>query len=233
VRGDFIMKGNLSLSPGRKKYKQKILIAILSLIAGIIMFMSLVNFEKMSLESYKTCNVVVAKRNILPGQSIRMEEMSDYFKAVKVNKDCAIEGFKSMDELKKFADRKGGMLTKHEIKTNEMIYEDKFICIDDEANTYNVPIIVGVKVNSYEYCVGGTLRSGDVVDLSVINMDSACDISLENVLILNSFDMNGTEIMAEDTQSVSVGFNIVIEKSDYELYKSALENGTIKLSKKI
>lgn len=227
------MKSNLNLSMNKKKHKQKIAITILSLVAGIIMFMSLVNFEKMSLESYKTCSIVVAKKNILPGKIISAGELDDYFESINVNKDCAIDGFKTMEDLKKYADKKGGLLIKQKIKDNEMIYDDKFICIDDETKLYENPVVVGVKVNSYEYCVGGMLRSGDIVDLSVINMDTAYDIYIENVLILNSFDVNGIEISAQDTQAVSVGFNIVIEQSDYEIYKSALENGTIKLSKKI
>lgn len=227
------MKSNLSLSIGRKKYKQKILAAILSLIAGIILFMSLVNFQKKSLESSKICNVVVAKTDILPGQNIEVGQLNKYFELVKVNKDCVIEGFETMEQLEQFAGQKGGLLVKYKIKENEMIYEDKFICIDDKTKTYVNPVVVGVKVNSYEYCVGGTLRSGDIVDLSVINLDLETDFALENVLILNSFDVNGTEISANDLQAVSVGFNIVIEQSDYELYKKVLENGTIKLSKKI
>lgn len=227
------MKSNMNMLSGRNKNGQKLLIAVLSLAAAIVMFVLLVNFEKNTLESYKTCNIVVAKKDIIAGQNISLEELDDYFKTVKVNKDCVIKGFETMEQLRQYAGERTGLLAKQKIQENEMIYQDKFTCIDDETKEYTRPVIVGVKVNSYEYCVGGTLRSGDVVDLSVINLDTMTDVYLENVLILDSFDVNGGEILPQDTRSVSVGFNIVIEQSDYELYKSALENGTIKLSRKI
>lgn len=224
---------NKTFSVGRKRYRNKIIITLFSFVIGIILFISLVNYEKNSLSAYKKCSVVIAKQDIAAGQKISSNQLDSFFKQINVNSDCAVEGFKNMDELKSWADKKGSLLTVNNIKCNEMIYSDKFLNIEEQVSMFNEPVIVGVRLNSYEYCIGGKLRSGDVVDLSVLNLDMSEDILIENILVLKAFDVNGIEIMPEDDKSVSIGFNVVLEKSDYEMYENDIENGTIKLTRKI
>ena len=141
-------------------------------------------------------------------------------------------GFSSIEQMEEWAEDKDGIILCENIKEKEIIYPEKFIVIDEMVMQYENPIEVGVKVNSYEYCVGGILRTGDIVDLSVVNLDSESEVLLEDVLILKAFDANGTEILPYDNLSVSVGFNIMMKKQDFETYKSALENGTIRITKK-
>lgn len=224
---------NNGLGVNKNKYAKKIIIGLICFVSGVILFVSLVKFEKKSLEEYRTCDVLVAKKDIESGEIINSADVDEYFKETKASKDCAVKGLKSISDLKRICDKKGSLLVVNSIKSKEMIYEEKFICIEKEVQKYNQPIVAGVKLNSYEYCVGGKLRSGDIVDLTILNLDNSEEICIENVLVLKSFDVNGVEITSDNKEAVSVGFNLVFEKELYDMYGYALENGTIKLTRKI
>ena len=211
---------------------KKIVIALFSLFVGLLLFIFLLRFEAVSLEAYQTRQVVIAKQDIASGEKVNKAEIKRYFRTVYVNEDCAVDGFSSIEELENYIDRKGSILFSENVKEKEIIYVEKFLSVDEMTMQFENPVEVGVKVNSYEYCVGGTLRTGDIVDLSIVNLDVGSEILLEDILIIKAFDVNGSEILPDDKQSVSVGFNIMMRKQDFETYNSALENGKIRITKK-
>ena len=189
--------------------------------------------QTLSLESYQTKQVVVATKDIQSGAKINADDLNKYFKIIEVNKDCVTESFYSMNELQSWIAEKGAILLNYSLKKNEIIYADKFSCVDEKVKEYENPVEVGVKVNSFEYCVGGILRTGDIVDLCVFNTDTGLEERLEDVLILKAFDAGGLEILPENTESVSVAFNIMMEQSEFDRFNSAFNNGTIRITKKV
>ena len=217
----------------KERHNRKIFAATVSLLAGILFFVLLLKIQTLSLESYQTKQVVVATKDIQSGAKINADDLNKYFKIIEVNKDCVTESFYSMNELQSWIDEKGAILLNYSLKKNEIIYADKFSCVDEKVKEYENPVEVGVKVNSFEYCVGGILRTGDILDLCVFNTDTGLEERLEDVLILKAFDAGGLEILPENTESVSVAFNIMMEQSEFDRFNSAFNNGTIRITKKV
>lgn len=215
-----------------KRQRRKVIWALISLTIGVMLFVLLLKVESVALEKYQTNYVVVAKQDIASGENIQRIDIKKYFKCVQVNSACAVDGFSSLEELEVWMGDKDNLLIKDDIKEKEIVYAEKFSCVEKGYEQYEQPVEVGVKVSSYEYCVGGILRTGDLVDLSIVNLDVGSEIILEDVLILKAFDSSGAEIVPEDKDTVSVGFNLMMEKRDFEAYNTALENGTIRITKK-
>lgn len=79
--------------------------------------------------------------------------------------------------------------------------------------SFSDPVEMGIRVSSFEYAAGGTLRRGDTVDICAT--DEGGDEMSIRVYILKAFDNTGRLIEADDTSSVAVAFNVLLERNGY------------------
>lgn len=123
----------------KDRHNRKIFAATVSLLAGILFFVLLLKIQTLSLESYQTKQVVVATKDIQSGAKINADDLNKYFKIIEVNKDCVTESFYSMNELQSWIAEKGAILLNYSLKKNEIIYADKFSCVDEKVKEYENP----------------------------------------------------------------------------------------------
>ena len=81
--------------------------------------------------------------------------------------------------------------------------------------------------------VGGILRSGDIIDISIIdNNTNESMIVLEDIYVDKAISSDGLQIdRSSDLSALTI--NILVSKDDSEKLNSYLNKGTLRISKNI
>lgn len=206
---------------GEKKFGK---IAV-SLIISIILFVGLLILEKNILSPNGKVKVVVAIENVEEGTYISEENAKDYFEIKEVDGslgfDSAITEIEELEgKVIQVAIRKG------EIVSN-LRYNDK----DDELEKIENKVETSIRVTDVSQVVGGILREGDMINISVVNSTTTeNEIVLENVYVTKAFSNDGAEIDRNSDMS-ALTVNIIVSAEDEAKLNQALELGTIRVSK--
>ena len=128
-----------------------------------------------------------------------------------------------------------GKFTACSISTNQIITSNLFIDKAANGTTYKNPIEVAVGTNSIADMVGGTIRKGDLVNISTVVSDGKGSTMtvpiIEKAYVTNTFTNNGAPVESEDaTQPVTV-INIIIDASVEADFNAALERGSLRISR--
>ncbi|MDU5695429.1 hypothetical protein, partial [Clostridium sp.] len=80
---------------------------------------------------------------------------------------------------------------------------------------------------------GGILRSGDIIDISIIDNNTSESLSvLEDVYVDKAISSDGLQIdRSSDLSALTI--NILVSKDDSEKLNSYLNKGTLRISKNI
>lgn len=199
---------------------------VISLIIAIILFVALLFIESKVIAPNGTTNVVIATSDIDKGVVITSENVNTYFKE-KENVDGELEVSNSIKSLDELIDTKvNSNINKGEVVSQNDVLDKESILADIQD-----PIEVSLKVEDISQMVGGTVREGDMIDISVVD-----EISLENKAVLSNvyvnkaFGADGVEISRDNSTSVLV-VNIIISKEDEAILNSSLETGVVRISK--
>ncbi|MFQ9249262.1 MAG: SAF domain-containing protein [Clostridium paraputrificum] len=199
---------------------------VISLIIAIILFVALLFIESKVIAPNGTTNVVIATSDIDKGVVITSENVNTYFKE-KENVDGELEVSNSIKSLDELIDTKvNSNINKGEVVSQNDVLDKESILADIQE-----PIEVSLKVEDISQMVGGTVREGDMIDISVVD-----EISLENKAVLSNvyvnkaFGADGAEISRDNTTSVLV-VNVIISKEDEAILNSSLETGVVRISK--
>lgn len=199
---------------------------VISLIIAIILFVALLFIESKVIAPNGTTNVVIATSDIDKGVVITSENVNTYFKE-KENVDGELEVSNSIKSLDELIDTKvNSNINKGEVVSQNDVLDKESILADIQD-----PIEVSLKVEDISQMVGGTVREGDMIDISVVD-----EISLENKAVLSNvyvnkaFGADGVEILRDNSTSVLV-VNIIISKEDEAILNSSLETGVVRISK--
>lgn len=199
---------------------------VISLIIAIILFVALLFIESKVIAPNGTTNVVIATSDVDKGVVITSENVNTYFKE-KENVDGELEVSNSIKSLDELIDTKvNSNINKGEVVSQNDVLDKESILADIQE-----PIEVSLKVEDISQMVGGTVREGDMIDISVVD-----EISLENKAVLSNvyvnkaFGADGAEISRDNTTSVLV-VNVIISKEDEAILNSSLETGVVRISK--
>lgn len=224
---------NSPMSAFTKKRKiGKIILFLLSLGAGVLIFVCLLQAKQSALSDYQTKRALIARENIAKKTLINKDELNKYFEEAEVNAAYSVQGFSSIEELKKWMGRQDSIMAMSELRAKEQVYDNKFFCMERLEAELENPVEFCLKVDSYEYSVGGILRAGDLIDVLIVNPNNESEMLLENVLIIKAFDLNGDEIAADNKEMASIAFNVLVEKEQLPDLNMMLEQGNARLIKK-
>jgi hypothetical protein len=211
----------MSRNKGEKKFGK---IAI-SLIVAIVLFVGLLVLESSITSPNGTANVVRAISDIEQGTVIDESNKATLFVLDKVDGKYDFEtAIRSIDELE-------NMIINSEIKNGEIVSSDRLLDKDSILNDIQNPVETSIKVTDISQVVGGVLREGDIIDISVVNSTTTENKKiLENVYVSKSFSSDGKEVDRNSDLSV-LTVNIIVSAEDEAKLNQAIELGTVRISK--
>lgn len=201
---------------------------IISACVAIVVFIALLFVEKSLLKPNGTVEGFVAVSDIDKGTVITEENISKLF-TEKNNIDGALEvsgAVKTKDELI-------NKVAKENINKGEVVSNNSFISKDDKFKDINDLVEVSFNVSDISQVVGGILRSGDIIDISIIDNNTSESLSvLEDVYVDKAISSDGLQIdRSSDLSALTI--NILVSKDDSEKLNSYLNKGTLRISKNI
>ncbi|MDB2106616.1 SAF domain-containing protein [Clostridium paraputrificum] len=201
---------------------------IISACVAIVVFMALLFVEKSLLKPNGTVEGFVAVSDIDKGTVITEENISKLF-TEKNNIDGALEvsgSVKTKDDLI-------NKVAKENINKGEVVSNNSFISKDDKFKDIDDLVEVSFNVSDISQVVGGILRSGDIIDISIIdNNTNESMIVLEDIYVDKAISSDGLQIdRSSDLSALTI--NILVSKDDSEKLNSYLNKGTLRISKNI
>lgn len=201
---------------------------IISACVAIVVFIALLFVEKSLLKPNGTVEGFVAVSDIDKGTVITEENISKLF-TEKNNIDGALEvsgAVKTKDDLI-------NKVAKENINKGEVVSNNSFISKDDKFKDIDDLVEVSFNVSDISQVVGGILRSGDIIDISIIdNNINESMIVLEDIYVDKAISSDGLQIdRSSDLSALTI--NILVSKDDSEKLNSYLNKGTLRISKNI
>lgn len=201
---------------------------IISACVAIVVFIALLFVEKSLLKPNGTVEGFVAVSDIDKGTVVTEENISKLF-TEKNNIDGALEvsgSVKTKDDLI-------NKVAKENINKGEVVSNNSFISKDDKFKDIDDLVEVSFNVSDISQVVGGILRSGDIIDISIIdNNTNESMIVLEDIYVDKAISSDGLQIdRSSDLSALTI--NILVSKDDSEKLNSYLNKGTLRISKNI
>ena len=188
---------------------------IISACVAIVVFIALLFVEKSLLKPNGTVEGFVAVSDIDKGTVITEENISKLF-TEKNNIDGALEvsgAVKTKDDLI-------NKVAKENINKGEVVSNNSFISKDDKFKDIDDLVEVSFNVSDISQVVGGILRSGDIIDISIIDNNTSESLSvLEDVYVDKAISSDGLQIdRSSDLSALTI--NILVSKDDSEKLNS-------------
>lgn len=212
-------KENLSAEKINEKKNNATFIRIITcLMFAVVIFVILVNVEKNMMKKYEKISVVVCKENVSEQSDITKKNKKDYFEVIQVPKNIVPENiYKSLKEVP------SGLTTKN-IYKKEILIKDDIKSSKSFVKDIEDPVITSISIKSLDKAVGGVLRRGDRVDISLITDDSGSkSLLLSNVYIIEAMNSSG-EKLTKDKKEAATIFNIIVNKDDAQMLKEVVNS---------
>ena len=163
--------------------------------------------------------VYVAKDDISANTYI--VDFEDYFDDVMIDSSVVPKSAVQGDFPSKF-------YVFNKLNKNQMVLEDDLVVSNTRVEGIdNTTDVTGIWVKDHENAVGGTLRSGNLIDIYAMNPDTdQLELMVEDILIKDALDSTGKIILDE---GVAESFNIYEPLDKQEAINRALSFGDIQL----
>ena len=218
-----------------EKGKYKILI---SAILACAVTVGLIKYQEQALSKYETVGVVCVKpsvKSLKEGTVINEETVKKYFSVEQRQKNTVSSN--ALMDMEKLI----GKRTSIELYANDVITTAQFSDINEKLHEISDPVETSINATDLSQLVGGILREGDTIDISVIGDEGQLVYELRDVYVTKAFDSSG-QIIDENLNEAGDGttsnenamiINVIIEKSDEALLDQQLSNGVVRIAKKI
>ena len=216
-----------------EKGKYKILI---SAILACAVTVGLIKYQEQALSKYETVGVVCVKpsvKSLKEGTVINEETVKKYFSVEQRQKNTVSSN--ALMDMEKLI----GKRTSIELCANDVITTAQFSDINEKLHEISDPVETSINATDLSQLVGGILREGDTIDISVIGDEGQLVYELRDVYVTKAFDSSG-QIIDENLNKAGDGttsnenamiINVIIEKSDEALLDQQLSNGVVRIAK--
>lgn len=216
-----------------EKGKYKILI---SAILACAVTVGLIKYQEQALSKYETVGVVCVKpsvKSLKEGTVINEETVEKYFSVEQRQKNTVSSN--ALMDMEKLI----GKRTSIELCANDVITTAQFSDINEKLHEISDPVETSINATDLSQLVGGILREGDTIDISVIGDEGQLVYELRDVYVTKAFDSSG-QIIDENLNEAGDGttsnenamiINVIIEKSDEALLDQQLSNGVVRIAK--
>ena len=215
-----------------EKGKYKILI---SAILACAVTVGLIKYQEQALSKYETVGVVCVKpsvKSLKEGTVINEETVKKYFSVEQRQKNTVSSN--ALMDMEKLI----GKRTSIELYANDVITTAQFSDINEKLHEISDPVETSINATDLSQLVGGILREGDTIDISVIGDEGQLVYELRDVYVTKAFDSSG-QIIDENLNEAggttsnenAMIINVIIEKSDEALLDQQLSNGVVRIAK--
>lgn len=213
-----------------KKKDRNLKLLVISMILAVLLFVALLVIERGILADYERTWVVVAARDVETGTEITADNVRDFFTRIEmdVNKK-PVQSTREMRELE-------NMVVMQPLVRNEIVLSHHVVAKETLLQDIRDPIEIGFQVSHPDQVVGGILRAGDLIDISVVQRDLEAESEkniqiLQHAYISRVFDANGSPIERYGQDTPAVIINIIIDKENEGKFNEAITGGTVRVSK--
>ena len=203
---------------------------VITMFAGVgltlVSFIGLVSINNKISNPNGVSDVVIAIKDVSKGTVIDSSNVKTYFKVEsKIDNTVVPTSYiKDINEIDK-------VIVNENIYENEIINKNNFIEVDSVLSNINKPREISIELDGIGDGVGGILRKGDIVDISISDDQSKQNTTiLKNIYIVKALTSDGTEVPRDSNTPVSI-VNIIINENDVNLIESAKNTGNIIISK--
>lgn len=200
---------------------------VVCLIISIFSFLVLTATQSYILKNKITETIVIASKDLTINTEITKDNIQTYFKEIERDStQVSSNNYKSLDDIPE------GILNDNILKGEEILKKDiidKQTCLEYLDNDEVVEM--SLKLSDIGNIVGGTIRPGDLVNISCINnvLDEA-ELLFSKVYVKNVFDSAGGEVKRGDDVSAMTLIILVSPEMEEYIY-SKMCNGDLKISR--
>lgn len=210
----------------RKKRKNSGKKVIASFILAILLFLALLIIQTGVLSDYEKTTVVVTKKSIEKNTDIVKGNVSEYFDVKETNVLDVPENYLSS------TDSLINMRISRDLDGNSIVTSTSVKKQNDAIDNISVPAEASFKVDSSAQVIGGTLRTGDIINIQALTKDGNGNVAiagtLNNIYVSKVFTSSGEGLGVEDS-GVALTINVIIDASAMETYNTIISSGTIRV----
>lgn len=230
------MFGRKEETKQRKKTEKEKYKILISAILACAVTVGLIKYQEQALSKYETVGVVCVKpsvKSLKEGTVINEETVKKYFSVEQRQKNTVSSN--ALMDMEKLI----GKRTSIELYANDVITTAQFSDINEKLHEISDPVETSINATDLSQLVGGILREGDTIDISVIGDEGQLVYELRDVYVTKAFDSSG-QIIDENLNEAGDGttsnenamiINVIIEKSDEALLDQQLSNGVVRIAK--
>lgn len=208
------------------KKKNPIKKFLFSLGLAIIAYIALISVEKSLLEDYTPCKILRAKTNIEENTEFTEENVQEYFYSDEI--PSRLKSIHTVDTYDKLI----GTISAIAFEEGDIVSSTRLIKKNDILMNINNPVEVSFKASDLSQVVGGILRQGDVINISVINSVSKLNTEVLNQAYVEKvFDTNGQKIEKTQKQASAVILNIIIDSDEVKQFNEKISLGQVRVSR--
>lgn len=212
-----------------KKLK-RFLPSTLAFVVAIVVFFGLILIQKKMVNPNGTERVYLVNQDEIDEHTILDEEnIKTYFKIEDVDVSNIPDGaVKEGDEERIYGTLIKEKMYKNEtLTTNKTVDKEGIVALKEIQN----PREISIKGADIAEVVGGILKSGDIIDIDIVDKKSGEVIKVKNQVYVDSVSTTDGKPVSSDNTAVTI--NIIIDESEQELVKEKLSKGDLKVSKVI
>lgn len=213
---------------GRGKYK-----FLISLLLALVVTMGLMTYQDYRLSNYETVKAVCVKKDlasIAEGTVISEENVAQYFVVTDVYKSMTNQNtIMSFEEII-------GKQTSIQLFSGEIVTTANFNDVNEVLARINNPVETSINASDLSQLVGGILREGDIIDISIVGNEGEIIYKINEVYVTKAFNASGELIdrnasSKEVTNENAMIINIIMSKSDEQVLNKNINNGRIRVAK--
>ena len=220
----------------RKKTEKGIYKILISAILACAVTVGVIKYQELALSKYESVGVVCvipSVKSLKEGTVINEETVKKYFSVEQRQKNTVSSN--ALMDMEKLI----GKRTSIELYANDVITTAQFSDINEKLHEISDPVETSINATDLSQLVGGILREGDTIDISVIGDEGQLVYELRDVYVTKAFDSSG-QIIDENLNEAGDGttsnenamiINVIIEKSDEALLDQQLSNGVVRIAK--
>lgn len=198
---------------------------VTALIAAVAVFAVMLQMEKNVLTRYEKGSIYVARKQIPEGVVIRESNLSTYFDLKELDKSVIPDAaLKAPEEVL-------NLVSRYAIDKDTLLTTGMFENLDEIQAEMKEPVIAGLKAEDLYQVVGGTLRTGDRIDIYKIDSENLSQLVWKDVYVYEAFDNTGEAIPEGDITTAAQRINIYLESAEVENFYTELSLGSLRAVK--